>query len=97
MTYRLLKKFIFFDILYAGLLWPSYIIGQLTGSVFNTGKKMSKQLFKSVLLDTTLLDINRTVPDILTPKDSCGFQYQCKKWKKWRFYDKQYNFYSSEF
>ena len=29
---------------------------------------MSKQLFKSVLLDTTLLDINRTVPDILTPK-----------------------------
>ena len=45
MTYRLLMKFKFSNILYGGLLWPSYIIGQLTGSVFNTGKKGSKQLF----------------------------------------------------
>ena len=58
-------------------MWPSYIIGELTRSVFNTGKKGSKQLFKMVLLDTTLLDINHTVQDILTPQDSGGFQYQC--------------------
>ena len=45
MTYRLLMKFKFSDTLYDGLLWPSYIIGQLTGSVFNTGMKGSKQLF----------------------------------------------------
>ena len=58
-----------------GLLWPSYIIGQLTGSVFNTGKKGSKQLFYTVLLDTTLLDINHTAPDILTTEGSDGVQY----------------------
>ena len=55
---------------------------QLTGSVFNTGKKGSKQLFKTVLMDTTLLDINRTLPDILTPQDSGGFKYKCKSCKK---------------
>ena len=53
MTYRLLMKFKCSDILYGGLLWPSYIIGQLTGSVFNTGMKGSKHLFLTVLLDTT--------------------------------------------
>ena len=56
-----------------------FIIGQLTGTVFNTGKKGSKQLFYTVLLDTILLDINHTVPDIFTPQGSGGFQYQCKK------------------
>ena len=49
--------------------------------LFNTGKKGSKQLFKTVLLDSTLLDINHTVPDILTPQASGGFQYKCKKCK----------------
>ena len=34
-----------------------------------------------VLLGTTLHDVNHTVPDILTPQDSCGFQYQCKNAK----------------
>ena len=67
-------KFKFSDILYGGLFCPSYIIGQLTGSVFNTGKKGSKQLLYTVLLDTTLLDFNHTVPDILTPQGSGGFQ-----------------------
>ena len=47
--------------------------------MFNTGKKGSKQLFYTVLLDTTLLCINHSVPDILTPQGSGGFQYQCKK------------------
>ena len=45
MTYRLLMKFKFSDILYGGLLWPSCIIGQLTGSVFNTDMNGSKHLF----------------------------------------------------
>ena len=45
MTHRLLMKVKLSDILWGGTLWPSYIIGQLTGSVFNTGKKVSKQLF----------------------------------------------------
>ena len=87
MTYRLLMKFKFSNILYGGLLWPSYTIRQLTRSVFNTGKKGSKQLFYTVLLDTILLDINHTVPDNLTPQGSSGFQYQCKKTKKWTFSD----------
>ena len=49
-------------------LCPSYIIGQFTGSVPNTDKKGSKQLFETVLLDSALLDINHTVPDFLTPQ-----------------------------
>ena len=53
--------------------------------MFNTGKKGSKQLFYMVLLDTTLLDINHTDPDILTPKDSGGFQLQCKNAKNEAF------------
>ena len=40
---------------YGWLMWPSYIIGQLTGSVFNTDRKGSKQLFEAALLDTYLL------------------------------------------
>ena len=46
MTYRLLMKVKFSDILYGGLLWPSYIIGKLSGSVSNTGKKGSNNCFK---------------------------------------------------
>ena len=45
MTYTLLMKFKFSDILYGGLLWPSCMIRQLTGSVFNTDKKGSKNCF----------------------------------------------------
>ena len=44
-TYRILMKVELSDILQGEPLWPSYIIGQLAGSVLNTGKKRSKQLF----------------------------------------------------
>ena len=67
------------DILQGGPLWHGYIIRQSTWNVFNTGKIGPKQLFKMVLLDSTLLFTNNTVSDFLTPKDFAGFQYQCKK------------------
>ena len=44
-TYRKLIKAKLSDILQCEPFRPSYIIGQLTGSVLNTGKKGSKQLF----------------------------------------------------
>ena len=85
MTYRLRIKFKFSDIFNGWLLWPCYIIEQLTGSVFNTGMKGSKQLLETVLLDTTLLDINHTVPDIFTPKRFQWYSMPMQKCKKWRF------------
>ena len=69
------------DILQGELLWPSYIIGQFTGSVLNTDKKGSKQLFETVLLDSTLLDMNHTVPDFLTPQRSQWFSILMQKMK----------------
>ena len=39
-----------------------------------------------VLLDGNLFAINNTVPDSLTPKDSAGFQYQCKNAKNEDFW-----------
>ena len=44
-TYRLLMKIKLSSILQGGPLWPSYIMGQLVGSVLKTGKKVSKHLF----------------------------------------------------
>ena len=41
-------KFKFSDILYGGLLRPSYIIGQLTESGFNTGKDKDKEALFNV-------------------------------------------------
>ena len=69
-------------ILQGKLLWPSYIIGQLTGSVLNTGKKRSKQLFQTILLDSTLLDINHNVPDFLTPQRFEWFSIPMQKMQK---------------
>ena len=51
----------------------------LTGSVLNTGMKGSKQLFYTVLLNTTLLDINHTGPDILAPKRFRWFSIPMQK------------------
>ena len=79
-------KFKFSDTLYDGLLWPSYIIAQLTGSVFDTGMKGSKQLFYTVLLDTALLYINHTVPDILTTQRFWWFSIQVKKMQKMKIF-----------
>ena len=47
---------------------------------------MSKQLFLTVLMDSTLLNIKHNVPDFLTWEDSGGFQDQCKKWKNEDFW-----------
>ena len=61
-------KVILSDILQGKPLCPNYIIGQFPGSVLNTDKKGSKQLFETVLLDSTILEINHTVPEFLTPQ-----------------------------
>ena len=70
------------DILQGEPLWPSYIIGHLTGSALNTDKKGSKQSLYTFLLDSTLLDINHTVPDFLTPHRFQWFAIPMQKCKK---------------
>ena len=97
MTHRLLMKVELPNILKGGPLWPSYIIGQLTGSVLNIGKKRSKNCFKRFCWTVPYLTAVILCQISLQPKDCGSFQYQCKKCKNWRFLDKQYNLYSSEF
>ena len=81
-TYRILMKVILSDILQGEPLWPSYSTRQFTGSVLNTDKKGSKQLFETVLLDSALLDINHTVPDFLTPQRFQWFSIPMQKMQK---------------
>ena len=80
-------KFEFSNILYGGLLSPSYIIRQLTGSVFDTGLKWSKQLFKRFCWTLPYLTFIILFKIFLHPKDSGGFKYQCKKAKYEDFLD----------
>ena len=84
-TYRLLLKIKLSGIFQGESLWPSYIIGQLTGSVLKIGKKVSKKLFKRLCWTVSHLISIILCQIFLHPKDSSGLQYQCKKMQKWRF------------
>ena len=50
--------------------------------LIETSKVLSKQLFDTVLLDSTLLDINHTVPDFLTPQQFQWFFIPMQKKQK---------------
>ena len=63
---RLLLMIKLSGILQGGPMRASYIIRQLAGSVYKKGKRVLRQLFKMVLLDSTILDIKHNVPYNLT-------------------------------
>ena len=97
MTHRLLTKVKLSDILQGGPLLPSYIIGQLTRSVFNTDKKGSKNCFKHFCWTLPYLTAVIPCQISLHPKIPVFFNTNAKKYKNWRFLDKQYNLYGGEF
>ena len=89
MTHRLIMNVKLSDILQGGSFRPSYmyIIGQLTASVFNTGKKGSKNCFKRFCWTLPYLTAVIQCQISLPHKDSGGFQYNAKKMQKLKIFE----------
>ena len=81
LTHRLLMEVKLSDILQGGPLWPSYIIGQLSGSVFNAGKKGSTNCFKRFCWTVPYLTAVILCQISLHPKDSVVFNTNAKNAK----------------
>ena len=67
-------------------MWTSNTVKQKTGSVHKTGTLASKQLFETVPLDNTSLDIMKNVPDFLASQSFQPFSDQCKNGKQEEFW-----------